>query len=33
MDAEGALVAADVRVSAPGAPRAEGALLRLTPAE
>jgi hypothetical protein len=27
------LVAADVRVSAPGAPRAEGALLRLTPAE
>ena len=33
MDAEGALVAADVRVSAPGAPRAEGAVLRLTPAE
>jgi penicillin-binding protein 1C len=33
MDAEGALVAADVRVSAPGAPPAEGAVLRLTPAE
>jgi penicillin-binding protein 1C len=33
MDAEGALVAADVRVAPPGAPRAEGAVLRLTPAE
>jgi penicillin-binding protein 1C len=33
MDAEGALVAADVRVAPQGAPRAEGAVLRLTPAE
>jgi penicillin-binding protein 1C len=33
MDAEGALVAAAVRVAPPGAPRAEGAVLRLTPAE
>jgi penicillin-binding protein 1C len=33
MDAEGALVAADVRVAPPGAPRAEAAVLRLTPAE
>jgi penicillin-binding protein 1C len=33
MDAEGALVAADVRVAPPGAQRAEGAVLRLTPAE
>ncbi len=33
MDAEGALVAADVRVAPPGSPRAEGAVLRLTPAE
>lgn len=33
MDAEGALVAADVRVAPPGAPRAEGAVLRLSPAE
>lgn len=33
MDAEGALVAADVRVAPPGAPRAEGAVLRLIPAE
>ena len=33
MDVEGALVAADVRVAPPGAPRAEGAVLRLTPAE
>jgi penicillin-binding protein 1C len=33
MDAEGKLVAADVRVAPPGAPRAEGAVLRLTPAE
>jgi penicillin-binding protein 1C len=33
MDAEGALVAADVRVASPGTPRAEGAVLRLTPAE
>jgi penicillin-binding protein 1C len=33
MDAEGALVAADVRVAPPGAPRAEGAVLHLTPAE
>ncbi len=33
MDAEGALVAADVRVAPPGALRAEGAVLRLIPAE
>ena len=33
MDAEGALVAADVRVAPQGAPRAEGSVLRLTPAE
>jgi penicillin-binding protein 1C len=33
MDAEGALVAADVRVAPQGAPRAEGVVLRLTPAE
>ena len=33
MDAEGALVAADVRVAPPGAPHAEGAVLRVRPAE
>lgn len=33
MDAEGALVAADVRVATRDTPRAEGAVLRLTPAE
>ena len=33
MDAEGALVAADLRVAPPGAPRAEGAVLRLTPTD
>jgi len=33
MDAEGALVAADVRVAPPSAPRAEGVVLRLAPAE
>jgi penicillin-binding protein 1C len=33
MDAEGALVAADLRVAAPGARPAEGAVLRLLPAD